>query len=96
MDNILNNLGLCNRAGYLVKGEEITLTHLRNGDLCYIFLANDSGKNTSKRILDKAKFYNVEVNLDYSSMELAQALGVARKVIGVVNKGKGFLKILRK
>lgn len=94
MDKILNNLGLCNRSGGLVTGEEIVKEYLRSKKVFYIFLANDASVNTKKTIFDKAKFYNVEVCDKYSSLELNQAIGkVGRMVIGITNEG--FLKILK-
>lgn len=94
MDKILNNLGLCNRGRGLVTGEEIVIEYLRNKKVFYIFLANDSSANTKKTIKDKAKFYNVEVCENYSSLELNQAIGkTGRMVIGITNEG--FLKILK-
>lgn len=97
MSNILNNLGLCMRSGNLVIGESPVVDALKNGTVCYIFLANDASTNTKKKITDKAKFYNVEVCLDYNSFELSQAIGKEnRKVLGLKRTGSNFLKILRK
>ncbi len=95
MDKILNNLGLCQRASGLISGEENVLMEISNGKVFYLFLANDASDNTKKKIMDKAKFYNLEVNMDYSSFELSHSIGKNnRMVIGIVNKG--FLKILKK
>ena len=95
MDHILNNLGLCNRAGGLIEGEEAVVDGIRNGKVYYVFLANDASKNATKMILDKSKFYNVEVCLDYTSYEISQAVGKSgRMVIGITNNN--FVKILKK
>ena len=95
MDKILNNLGLCMRARGLISGEEFVVEGLQGGKVKYIFLANDASKNAKKKILDKAKFYKVEVNEDYSSFEISQAIGkVNRMVLGITNEK--FLKILKK
>lgn len=95
MDKILNNLGLCQRANGLISGEENVLTEISNGRVFYLFLANDASANTKKKIMDKARYYNLEVNLDYSSSELSHSIGkINRMVIGIVNKG--FIKILKK
>ena len=94
MDKILNNIGLCNKARGLVSGLEIVVEEMRKGNVCYIFLANDASENTIKMITDKAKFYNVEISMKYSSYELSQTIGkINRMVIGVTNKS--FLKILK-
>lgn len=95
MDHILNNLGLCNRAGGLTTGEEAVVDGIRSGKVLYVFLANDASKNAQKMILDKSKFYNVEVCLDYTSLELSKAIGKSgRMVIGITNNN--FVKILKK
>lgn len=95
MDKILNNLGLCNRAGKLISGTDMVCDYLASGKVCYIFLANDAADNTKNKILNKAFYYNVEVSESYSSLELSQAVGkLNRMVLGVTEKG--FLKILKK
>lgn len=84
----LNNLGLINKARGLICGEDKVVEKLRDEQVYYIFLASDSGKNTLKKINDKASFYNVEVNLDYTSDELSQVLGKTNvHVVGITNRG---------
>ena len=94
MDRILSNLGLCQRAGGVISGDELVVENLRAGKIYLIFLANDAGANTKKKITDKAKYYNVEVNESYSSLELSNAIGKnGRMVLGITNKN--FLNILK-
>lgn len=95
MDKILNNLGLCNRARGLVSGEEMVCEYMASGKVKYVFLASDASDNAKKKILNKAKYYQVEVYEGYSSVELSSAIGkVGRMVIGITNEN--FLKILKK
>lgn len=95
MDKILNNLGLCNRAGGLITGEELVVAGMQAGNVGYVFLASDAGANTKKKINDKAKFYNIEIDNSYTALELSHAIGKEHRiVIGIVNKG--FIKILKK
>lgn len=95
MDRILNNIGLCHRAGGLISGEEMVIDAIKTNKIFYIFLANDASINSKKKIKDKANFYNVEVNESYTSNELSNAIGKTnRMVIGITNYG--FLKILKK
>lgn len=95
MDKILNNLGLCQRARGLISGEENVLSELPSNKVCYIFLANDASQNTKKRVKDKAKYYQIEVDENYTSLELSHAIGKEnRMVIGIIQSG--FLKILKK
>jgi ribosomal protein L7Ae-like RNA K-turn-binding protein len=95
MDKILSNLGLCQRARGVISGDEMVVDAIRQGKVFLVFLANDAGLNTSKKIKDKAKFYNVEVDESYSSLELSNAIGKKnRMVLGISNKN--FLNILKK
>ena len=95
MDDILKNLGLCAKARGLCSGADLTIANMRKHKVCYVFVANDISNTGRKKILDKAKFFDVEVNLDYSSFELSLAIGQeGRYVVGVMNEG--FLKILKK
>lgn len=95
MDRILNNLGLCFRASGLITGEESVIEGIRSGKVLYVFLAKDASSNALKMVLDKSKFYNVEVCLDYTSDELSHSIGKnGRMVIGITDSR--FLKILKK
>ncbi|MDE6407575.1 MAG: ribosomal L7Ae/L30e/S12e/Gadd45 family protein [Anaeroplasmataceae bacterium] len=95
MDKILNNLGLCQRAGGLLSGEDSVLNDIATGKIHYLFLAKDASDNTKKKFKDKASFYQIEIDESYTSNELSHAIGKTnRMVIGIVNQG--FLKILKK
>lgn len=95
MDKILSNLGLCQRGGGIIAGEELVVEAIRNNSVYLVFLASDAGANTTKKIKDKANYYGVEVVESYSSLELSNAIGKnGRMVLGVSNKN--FLKILKK
>ncbi|MBR4495535.1 MAG: ribosomal L7Ae/L30e/S12e/Gadd45 family protein [Acholeplasmatales bacterium] len=95
MDKILSNLGLCQKSGGVIAGEELVIESVRAEKVFLIFLANDAGFNTTKKIKDKANYYGVEVDESYSSLELSNAIGKSgRMVLGITNKN--FLKILKK
>lgn len=88
---ILSLLGLCQRANRLVSGEDMSLALIKNSQAKLVFLANDAGFNTSKRIRDKSSSYPVPVIDTFSSDELSNAIGkLNRKVI--VIKDSGFAK----
>ena len=85
---ILSLLGLCQRANRLVSGENFVLENIRNKKAKVVFLASDTGVNTTKRIKDKASFYNILVIDNYSTEELSNAIGkINRKVIAVIDNG---------
>jgi len=95
MNKILNNLGLCLKAGKLIHGSDSVIEGMKSSKVKYIFLASDASLNTKKRIKDKSNYYSVEVNEEYTSEELSQAIGKSgRMVIGITDEG--FVKILKK
>lgn len=88
MNQILNLLGLANRAGKIISGENFCVDALRKGHVSLIFLAKDAGVNTSKRINDKANFYHCDVIRCFTSIEISNAIGKSnRMVLGVIDQG---------
>lgn len=88
MQKLLNLLGLAMRANKVVTGEDFCVEGIRNGQVKYLFLANDAGINTTKKITDKANFYNVPVNMVFNTNELSTSIGKNnRKVIGITDIG---------
>ena len=94
MDKRLNNLGLAKRAGKVLTGTDTVVEGLRNNEVALVFLATDTAINTSKRVLDKSKTYNVEVIQAFTSAELSAALGkINCHVVGIIDRG--FAKLLK-
>ena len=90
----LGALGLAYRAKKIVLGTDEVVASLQKGELYLVLLANDAGPNTKKKISDKTKTYQVELNEQFSSLELNKALGRENvKVIGI--KDKGFSMLLK-
>lgn len=84
---ILNLLGLAQKAGYIVSGEENVEVALRSKNCKIVFIANDASENTKDKFTKKCYFYQVECNLDFSSVELSKALGKPRKIVGLIDQG---------
>ena len=84
-------LGLAQRAGKLISGEELVIKAVQSGQARLVFLANDAGSNVTKKTTDKCNYYNIEVstvfNALFSTLELSTAIGRARKVVAVVDAG---------
>lgn len=94
MHEVLKLLGLATRAKKIISGEEFCIDAIRKNQIKYLFLASDAGVNTTKRITDKASFYNVEVDTSFTSTELSGAIGKNnRKVVGIIDIG--FAKKIR-
>lgn len=81
-------LGLANRAGKLITGEEMTVKEIQRGNAKLILLSEDASRNTEKKITDKASFYNVPVCRVENREILGQAIGKeSRVVVAVVDTG---------
>jgi ribosomal protein L7Ae-like RNA K-turn-binding protein len=88
VQKLLNLIGLAMRAKKVVSGEDFCADGIRSGAIKYVFLANDAGANTTKKITDKANFYNVPVDTIFSSSEISKAIGKNnRMVIGITDIG---------
>ncbi len=86
-EQILNFLGLCQKAKKIVSGESFSLEQIKAKQAKLVFLASDAGVNTTKRIKDKSLFYEVEVIDSFSTEELSKAIGKNnRKVVTVIDK----------
>ena len=94
MQQVLQILGLAFRAKKVISGEDFCIEGIRKGEIKYLFLAKDAGVNTTKRITDKAKYYNVVLDTSFSSEELSSAIGKNnRMVVGI--KDAGFAKKIK-
>ena len=87
MDKVLQLLSLARKANKLITGEEYVTDAIRNKKVHLVFLASDAGVNTSKKIHDKTKYYNVPLIDTFSSIELSNAIGKVRMVIGITDMG---------
>ena len=80
-------LGLAQRAGKLISGEELVIKAVQSGQARLVFLANDAAANLSKRITDKSNYYEIPVSTLFTEIELSHAIGQNRKVIALVDDG---------
>ena len=88
MQKVLQLLGLAFRAKKVISGEDFCIEGIRKKQIKYLFLASDAGINTTKRITDKAKFYEVTLDTRFTSSELSNAIGKTnRMVIGITDIG---------
>ncbi|HFU9403783.1 TPA: YlxQ-related RNA-binding protein [Streptococcus agalactiae] len=86
-EKVLNLIGLAQRAGRLITGEELVIKAIQNQQVSLIFLANDAGPNLTKKVTDKSNYYKTEVSTVFSKLELSDALGKPRKVVAVADAG---------
>jgi len=92
-EKVIQYLGLCKKAHKTVSGEEAVVENIRKNRVYLVFLASDTKENTTKKVSDKSKFYNVKLIKDFNTEELNRAIGTNnRKVIGI--KDKNFAKMI--
>lgn len=87
MNKKLNLLGIAQRSGNVIAGEELVVKAIQNGKAKFIFLANDIGPTTRKKIENKSKYYQVPVNNEFEFDQLSSAIGRPRKVIAITDDG---------
>ncbi len=82
---LLNLLGLCQKAGYLVSGYDSVIAEMRKGRLKIVFVASDSSSKTIDNFKKKCFFYHIPVNFEYSGDELSASIGRNRRIIALNN-----------
>ena len=90
---VSNLLGLAQRAGKIISGEEMVVKAIQDRKVKLVFLAHDASPNLTKKIQDKCHYYQVEVITVFSTLELSIAVGKSRKVLAVTDVG--FTKKMR-
>ncbi len=84
---LLNLLGLAQRAGKLISGEELVVKSIQTGKAKWVMLAKDAGPNLKKKIEDKSNYYGVGIYTALTALEISSAIGKPRKVIAVTDVG---------
>lgn len=89
---MLNFLGIAQRAGKIISGENVVLHQLRAHQLHFLLLASDAGSATKKKFTNQAHSYRIPLNQSFTKKEIASAIGKSRTLIGV--RDQGFAKRL--
>lgn len=91
----LNLLGLSQRAGKLVTGESMVLEAIKSKKAKVAIIASDSSDRSLKQFRNKCQTNNVQMNTDYTSGEISQAIGKERKSCAIVDNGfaKSFIQL---
>ena len=90
---VSNLLGLAQRAGKIISGEEMVVKAIQEQKAKLVFLAHDAAPNLTTKIQDKRHYYQVKVVTVFSTLELSIAVGKSRKVLAVTDAG--FTKKMR-
>lgn len=81
-------LGLCNRAGKCISGEELVVREVRRNKAYLVLLSKDASKNTQKKLTDKCNTYSVPICYVEDRESLGHAIGKeARVVVAIMEKG---------
>ncbi|MEW9667675.1 YlxQ family RNA-binding protein [Ammoniphilus sp. 3BR4] len=88
-------LGLAQRAGKLVTGEELVVKAVRSKLAHLVILSGDASDNTKKKLMDKCRTYDIPLRLFADRYRLGHYIGKEQRVvIGV--KDSGFARELLK
>lgn len=92
--NKLNILGLAQRAGKVITGEELVEKAISQKKAKVVLVASDCSFNSRDKFDKKCFFYKIKVIMDYSSEELSHAIGKQRKIMCItdINFAKPFLE----
>ncbi|MBD8497105.1 L7Ae/L30e/S12e/Gadd45 family ribosomal protein [Paenibacillus arenosi] len=87
-NKVLSQLGLAQRAGKLVSGDDIVFKAIRNSQARLVIVAGDASENTKKKFKDKCNTYNVPLVIGFTRDELGESIGkLDRVILGVTDKG---------
>ena len=84
---ILNMLGIANKAGKLVTGEDSVISGLQKRKVKMVFVSNDASASTVDKFDKKCFFYHVDCITLFNYEELSSAIGRNRKIVGVTDSG---------
>jgi len=87
-EKLLSTIGLAQRASLITSGEEMVLEAIRKGRTRLVFLAQDAGPSTTKRVTDKSTFYAVPLLNCLTGDELSNAIGKNNRKVLCVNDPK--------
>jgi len=89
-DKIAGMIGLSDRAGKLIKGEENVLEAIRSGKARIVIVASDASDNTKKKFKDKCTYYRVDMH-EYGTKVM---LGHTTMAIGDENFANAVKKLI--
>jgi ribosomal protein L7Ae-like RNA K-turn-binding protein len=87
-------LGLANRAGKCISGEELVVKEIKRKKAKLVLLSLDASDNTTKKISDKCKFYEVDLRNVSDRYELGNSIGKDQRVVVAVTD-QGFADKLK-
>jgi ribosomal protein L7Ae-like RNA K-turn-binding protein len=90
MNKVYSMIGLANKAGKLVTGEDAVRYSIRSSKVTLAIVAEDASDNTKKRFRNSAAFYKVPIVTWGLKEELGSCIGKSeRSVLGITDKNFG-------
>ena len=87
MKRILNYLGIARRAGFLISGTDAVIASLEK-KAKLVIVATDASDATKDKISRKCYFYKVSILQEFSTDELAVAVGQNNpKILAITDEG---------
>ncbi|TVY10616.1 YlxQ family RNA-binding protein [Paenibacillus cremeus] len=94
-NKFFSNLGLAQRAGKIVSGEEMVIEAVRQGEAKLVIVAEDASDNTYKKLNDKCSYYQVPIHRFGLRDQLGASIGKETRVVVAVTDA-GFARMLLK
>ncbi|MGP6147512.1 L7Ae/L30e/S12e/Gadd45 family ribosomal protein [Jeotgalibaca sp. A122] len=91
----LNLLGLAVKAGKLITGEELTIKSIQRNEAKLVIVASNASDNTREKLINKCKYYNVPLDISFTTDEISAAIGKSRSICAFTEKGfaSSYLKL---
>lgn len=83
----LNLLGLSQRAGLLVTGDELVTQAVKSGQAKLVLCANDVSTSTRERVSGLCDRRGVPYRMNLTSDQISQSIGKLRKVVAITDRG---------
>ncbi|QEK12232.1 50S ribosomal protein L7ae [Crassaminicella thermophila] len=86
-DKVFSFLGLAQRSGNLVTGEDTCTAYIKKNAINLVIVAEDASNNTKKKFKDMTMYRNINFVIYGNKNELSHAIGKTnRAVYGIKDK----------
>lgn len=82
-----NMLGLAQRAGFLISGDELVQESIRNQQAQLVVLASNLSQNSADRLIALCQQHHVPVAQTLDRIQISQSIGRARSIVAITNHG---------
>ena len=83
----LNMLGLANRSGNLISGDELVEKAIKRGRVALVICAQDASDATRARYQDWSQSYHVPLEMTFNREQISHAVGKTRSIVAITNRG---------